>query len=230
MTTALDLVTDAAYAAKVLGQDQTLSSGDGNLILRRLGRMLDSWSTEDQMIFSNDEQLFTMVPGQQAYTTAVLSGGRPVGIDSMRLSLGQVDYTVDQIDQLKWNSIPVKSITGIPIQMYYDGAMPAASMFFYPIPFAAFTVHIYCQRLLVPGTLTTTSVLTLPPGYEAAIVANLAVDIWGSFKTGDPTKSMLMEANQTKAVIKRNNFKPMEMETPFSDSGDISNAFPFPFW
>jgi hypothetical protein len=230
MTVVADLVTDAAYAAQVIGQDQTLSSGDAQLILRILNRMLDSASNEKQMIFLNDEETFTTVAGQQAYTTALLTGGRPVSINSMRLSLNGIDYPVDQIDQLKWNAIPVKNINAIPTWFYYDGAMPNASMFFYPIPYAAFTAHIYCQRILT-GTLTLASTVTLPPGYEAWIVAALAVAIWPSFKGGDPSKTLITQMIQAKSVIKRNNFQPLEMAVPFDSSpGDVSNGFPYPFW
>lgn len=230
MTVVVDLVTDAAYAAKVIGQDQTLSSGDAQLILRRLNRLLDLRSNEKQMIFLNDSESFTMVPGQQAYTTAVLTNGRPVGINSMRVTLSGVDYPVSQIDQLKWNAIPVKNISAIPNWFYYDGAMPDATMFFYPIPFSAFTCTLYCQRVLT-GNLNLASVITLPPGYEAWIVAELAVDIWGSFKEGNPPEKMIMDMKESRAILKRTNYQPLEMAVPFdANPADISNGFPFPYF
>src|SRR4030095_15896527 len=230
MTTAVDLITDAAFAAQVIGQDQTLSSGDAQLILRRLNRMLDSASNEKQMIFLNDSETCNTSPGQQAYSTSLLTGGRPVSINSMRMTLNGIDYPVEQIDQLKWNAIPVKDIDAIPTWFYYDGAMPNATMFFYPRPYAVFTVEIYCQRVL-SSPLVLASTITMPPGYEAWIVAALAVDIWGSFKKGDPPASMLKAMVDAKSVIKRTNFQPLEMAVPFSPSpGDVSNGFPYPYW
>lgn len=213
-------------AARVIGQDQTVASGDGQLVLRRLNRMLDSWSNEKQMIFSNDSESFNMVAGQQSYSTALLPSGRPVAINSMRVSLNNLDYPVDFIDQLKWNDITYKLTQSIPRWCYYDGAYPNASMFFYPVPYAAFTCTVYAQRVLsAPLTLATN--LTMPAGYEAAIVAGLAVDISPSF-VKQPTPAMMLDKTETRAVLKRTNFQPLEMETPFDgNTADISNAFPY---
>lgn len=225
MTTVATLVNDAAYAAQVLGQDQTISSGDAQLILRRLNRMLDSWSNEKLMIYVNDTQSFTMTPDVNAYSTALLSGGRPVAINSMTVLLNSIYYSVDMIDILKWNDISYKITQAIPNQCYYNASFPDGMMYFYPTPYAAFTCNVDCQNVLSSPLLLSTN-LTLPPGYEAAIVAGLAYDIWSSFKSGDPTPAMRDDMIRTRAVLKRNNFVPLEMDTPFAqDTGDISNAF-----
>jgi hypothetical protein len=213
------------YAAGILGQDQTPSSGDSQLVLRRLQRMLDSWSNERLMIFLNDVESFTMTAGQNSYSTSLLTAGRPVAISSLRVNLNNIDYPVDQIDQLAWNGITYKATSAIPRQMYYDDAYPNATMFFYPTPYAAFTCYMYCQRQLA-GNLTLTSTLSMPLGYEAAIVAGLAVDLCQSFGK-QPTPQMLADMKQTRAVLKRVNYMPLEMTTPFDGSTDISGAFPY---
>jgi hypothetical protein len=225
MTAVATLVQDAAYAAQVLGQDQTISSGDAQLILRRLNRMLDSWSNEKQMVFVNDTVSFQMTAGVATYSTAMLSSGRPIAINAMTVLLSNIYYNVDMIDVLKWNQITYKITQSVPNQCYYNASYPDGQMNFYPTPYAAFTCNVDCQYPLT-GTLTLATDLLLPEGYEAAIVAALAVNIWGSFKTGVPTQAMMKEMVDTRAVLKRNNFVPMEMDTPFDqENGDISNAF-----
>jgi hypothetical protein len=227
MTTISTLVTDAMYAARVLGQDQTPSSGDSQLVLRRLQRMLDSWSNESSMIFLNDVESFQMTAGVASYSTSLLTAGRPVSINSMRVTLNNIDYPVDFIDQIRWNQISYKLTTSIPSQMYYDDGFPQATMFFYPIPYAAFTCNMYCKRQLTGGTpLTLTTVLSMPLGYEAAIVAGLAVDISPSFGK-QPTPDMLREKTETRSVLKRVNYMPLEMNSPFDRPQDISSAFPY---
>jgi hypothetical protein len=109
--------------------------------------------------------------------------------------------------------------------MYYDDGYPNATMFFYPVPYAAFTCYMYCQRQL-QGNLTLTSTLSMPLGYEAAIVAGLAFDICPSFGK-QATPQMIAEMKQTRAVLKRVNYMPLEMNTPFDQPVDISNAFPY---
>jgi len=226
MTTISTLVTDAAFQAGVLGQDQTLSSGDSQLILRVLQRMLDSWSNEKLMIYANDAETFTMTAGTQSYSTSILTNGRPVAITSLRATLGTVDYPIDEIDQLTWNDIAVKSIQSIPRQMYYDTAFPNANMFFFPVPNANYTITMYCQRALSGNTpLTLTTTLSMPLGYEQAIVDGLSVAI-SPFFGKQATQQMVANMIASRAKLKRVNFTPLEMDTPFDGSGDISNAFP----
>lgn len=226
MTAVATLVQDAAYAAQVLGQDQTLASGDAQLILRRLNRLLDSWSNESQMIFSNAPEQFLMTPSVAQYSTTLLPNGRPVKIDAMTVSLNNIDYAVEMIDLNKWNDISYKLTQAIPNQCYYNADVPNGQFNFYPQPYAAFTCTVYCQYQLAQTTLTMATDLVLPPGYEAAIVAGLAVDIWPSFKSGDPSQTMIKQMAESRAVLKRTNYQPLEMDTPFDHStGDISNSF-----
>lgn len=226
MTAVATLVNDAAFDAQVLGQDQTLSSGDAQLLLRKLNRMLDSWSNEKQMIYSNTAQTFLMTPSVATYSTSLLTLGRPVSIDSMTVTLDNIDYPVDMIDLLKWNSITYKLTEAIPNQCYYNANIPNGEFNFYPRPYAQFLCTVYASYQLAQVPLILATNLVLPPGYEAAIVAGLAVEAWNSFKSGDPAPSMIKKAIDTRAVIKRTNFQPLEMETPFDhNDGDISNAF-----
>lgn len=225
MTAVSTLVYDAMYQAGVLGQDQTPSSGDVNLVLRRLNRMLDSWSNESLMKFDDSSQTFTMTAGTQSYSTSLLGNSRPISFDSMRVNLNGIDYPVDFIDQQKWNAISYKSTTAIPRYMYYDGAYPNGMMFFYPIPYAAFTCYIYSQNQL-QGNLTLTTTLLMPIGYEAAIVDGLAVDIMPSFGK-QATPQQVGMARDSKSRLKRTNFQPLEMVTPFDETLDLSNTFPF---
>lgn len=229
MATATDLVQDAMFAAQVLGQDQTPASGDSQLVLRRLNRMLDSWSNEKQMIFANSTESFTMTDGTASYSTTVLTNGRPVSINGMYVKLSDINYPVDMIDQLRWNAISYRLTSSIPNQCFYDATYPNGTMNFYPVPYAAFTCYVDCQRVLASPLVMSTN-LTLPPGYEAAIVAGLAVDIWPSFKGKQPIPNDLKEdKRQTRSVLKRNNYTPMEMGTPFDNdrAGQISNSFPY---
>lgn len=225
MTTVNTLVQDAMYQAGVLGQDQTPSSGDVQLVLRRLNRMLDSWANEKLMIFRNDEESFLMTAGQASYQTSVFADGRPIAFNSMRVRLNNIDYPVDFIDQQKWNGISYKSTTAIPRYMYYDSNYPTATMFFYPIPYAAFTCYAYCQRQL-QGSVDLATTLSMSLGYEAAIVAALAVDIMPSFGK-QATAQQIADMRSTKANLKRTNYSPLEMVTPFDEVLDLSNSFPY---
>lgn len=225
MTAVATLIKDAAYAAQILGQDQDLSSGDAQLMLRRLNRLLELRSNEKELIFAIDNQSFTMTAGVGTYLTNLFPKGRPVSINSMVVRLNNIDYDVNMIDLLKWNMIGYKLTQSIPNQCYYNPLFPDGELNFYPRPYAPFLCTVNCQyKLTEPLTLTTE--IALPPGYEAWIVAELAVDIQPSFKGGNPTENLMRDRQEARATIKRANFQPLEMVTPFSYAGsDISNAF-----
>ena len=227
MTTVATLCQDAAFEAKVLGQDQTLYAGDAQLILRWLNRMLDSWTNERQMIFNNEVATFTMTPGVATYLTSVLPKGRPTAITAMKVRLNNIDYEVTFIDLYKWNEISYKLTQSIPDQCYYNPNFPDGEMNFYPVPYADFTCTVTANYPLGGTTaLTLADDLVMPAGYESAIVSNLAVEIWESFKGGEPPASLQAKATKSKAVLKRTNFQPLEMNTPFDQKyDDISNAF-----
>lgn len=232
MTAVATLVQDAAYAAQILGADQTLSSGDAQLILRRLNRMLDSWSNERQMIFATQTDTFLMSPGVGSYSTALMTAGRPISIQSMKVTFQNLDYPVNFIDQQQWNSITVKNIDAIPTNCFYDPTFPNGTMNFYPRPYAQFLCSVDTQRVLSAPVVMATD-LALPEGYEAAIVAGLAVDIWPSFKGKQPVPRDLKEdKTQTRAVLKRTNYVPLEMSTPFGYDpvSGATNGFPYPYW
>lgn len=225
MTIVSTLVTDAMYAARVLGQDQTASSADTQLVLRRFNRMLYSWSNERQMIFSNQTESFIMTPGTASYSTVLLASGRPLAINSMRVSLSGIDYPVEMRNQLWWNAITFKAVNSIPENCFYDPSMDNGTMNFYPRPGAAYTCYVDCQRVL-SGAVTLTTDLNLPPGYDAALVAGLACDIWPSFKQAPIPKDLIAERTQTRGVLKRTNYTPLEMVLPGQSSAqDFSNAF-----
>lgn len=229
MTAVSTLVTDAMYAARVLGQDETPSSADSQLVLRRLQRMLDSWANETQMVFEQTAETFNTVAGQQSYSTSLLALGRPIKFESMRVTVGGVDYPVDPIDQAGWNSIPIKTVASIPAVFFYDPMMAQGTIQFYPVPYAAMTVTVYAQRTLT-GALTLTTDLALPPGYEAAIVAGLAADIWPSFKQGDVPRALIADRTQTRAVLKRTNFRPQEMANPLTEQSGFDDRYLTPPW
>lgn len=228
MTVASILIQDAMYAAQVIGQDQTPSSGDEQLVLRRLNRMLKSWANEGLMVYGITIDTFTMTAGTAQYSTSLLTDGRPVFISSMRVRLNNIDYPVDMIDLQKWNAIGYKLTQAIPNQCYYQPTYPNGLMNFYPVPYAAFTCYVDCQRPLVGDVELTTDIL-LPDGYEAAIVAALAVDIWPSFKgSKQPVPQDLKDdRTRTRGVIKRVNFEPLEMVNPIGGQpfADVSNGF-----
>jgi hypothetical protein len=222
--TGSQLVQDALFACGSYGVGDNLADADAQLVLRRLNRMLDSWTNERAMIFGIARDSFTMSPGVADYSTTLLTTiGRPVQVLTIVTTLNNVWYGCDMISDDAFQKIPYKLTQSIPEQCYYDEAYPNAQFHFYPIPFAAFTCYISAVTPLT-STVTLSTVLALPQGYEKAIVDSLAVDIAPSFGQ-QITAQMDRDATNSRAVIKRNNYVSPVMDTPFIIRYDPSNGF-----
>lgn len=75
MTTASEIITDALMDINALGIGQTLPTANGALALRKLNDLLDSLSTDEDFVYTNNETVFTgWTAGQYKYTV-----GNPVG-------------------------------------------------------------------------------------------------------------------------------------------------------
>lgn len=73
-TTALDLVTSAMRSINALEAGETPSANDSSDALQTLNDLIDTWSADKLFVFSSNENLLTLVPGQYQYTI-----GNPVG-------------------------------------------------------------------------------------------------------------------------------------------------------
>lgn len=226
MAAVIDLITDAMIGSTIKGSDEVISTDDANICLRRLKRMLDSWSNEPLLVFETSDESFVMTASLADYSTSLLASGRPVSFDSCYVEQSNINYPVDIVDEQTFNAIPYRIVDAIPTVCYYDASMPNGVFHFYPRPYAPFVCHIISRRVLV-GPLTLAAQIVLPPGYEKAIVDSLAADIWTSFKGSAPippdVKAMAREAQ---SVLRLTNAFPLEMTSIADrDWGNISNAF-----
>ena len=215
MTTALDLIQDAAAEIGEYADDTPLSAADAQRMLRRLQRMLDSWATERLMVYTVGQETFAMTPGTASYTTASLAAGRPVAVESVFVRSGNEDTPVILTrDKSQYDDIPDKTTTGLPELCYYDAGFATGTFYFWPAPVVAYTAVVTSRRVLT-GTLALATTVALPPGYELAIVTNLAVQsapLFGGQASAD-TKEL---ARSSKAALKVLNYVPGELGVDFA--------------
>jgi hypothetical protein len=222
--TGLQLVTDAMYASGALGADEAITDAEAQLCLRRLNRLMDSWNNLRSLLYEVATDSFTMTAGVASYSSALLTvAGRPLAIDSMYVRLNNIDWQIKDISAEEWSSIVYKPVQSVPRQCYIDYGYPDATFNFYPIPYAAFICFVNATKSL-PNTVALATSIALPPGYEAALVDNLAVDICPSFGR-QPSSTLLASALNSKEALSRTNFVPLEMDTPLGRKPDPSNGF-----
>ena len=218
MTTALDIISDSLSEARVYAPGETVSAADSALCLRLLNRMMDSWSNETLACFATLTQSGVLVPGSAAYNVgpgSTFQATRPINIADgqgaayLQDNLGN-NYPVDVVPQDVWNQIGNRTTTSnIPDTLFYDPQFPVAVLNLFPVPTIAYTLY-WVATLQLQEFPNLTTVVSLPAGYEDALVHNLTIRLKPHFKGAQIDPVIIELASQTKAAVKRTNIKAVE--------------------
>ena len=211
-----DLIYDAMYAAGVLGEGESSSSPESaQYALRKLQRMIDSWANDGLMVYTQTQETMTLSAGDATYTTADLSTNtRPVALERAFVRYSDTDTEVRIVTRQQWNAIAFKAGEGVPEVVKYEPAMTAGQFTFYPVPHETMAVYFDCRRVLGSGWTLDTEV-TLPPGYEKALVDNLAVELCSGGFGVQASPALLQAARASKAVLARINWQPPLLRNQF---------------
>jgi hypothetical protein len=170
--------------------------------------MMDSFSIDNLMIYQILEENFPLVVGTASYTIG--TGGtfnttRPVKITNAFIrDTSSNDYPVQIIDNLAYDSIPLKTVTSRSQYLYYDASYPLAYIRLMYVPAYAETLYINSWKQLQQFADGTT-VLSLPPGYERMIAYNLAIELHGEYGGSMLNPEVVAIAKEAKAALKRLN-------------------------
>lgn len=185
-----DITYYAARLAGVLGAaGRGMTTSQKADALRALNDLLDSWNIDPLKIYTTNIQVFNLVANQQSYTmgidpagilTANFNAPRPDYISHINLIYQQssgnpIRIPIEELNDDGWSAVQVQQVyTGIPRQMYNDGAYPFSNLYFWPIPNVATQVEIYAWKSADQFT-GETDAFEMPPGYREAVAYNLAV-------------------------------------------------------
>lgn len=178
LTDALRLVGESAAPGRGITNEQR----DEALLF--LNRMLDSWNTLKNNVFSINIARYTLSPSQTSYTigpTGDFVAARPVRIENANIVLTnssqEVRVPLQLLDADQWANISVQEIpTTIPVALYNDYDSPNSRLYLWGYPTQANDLELYTWDAL-PNSLAYTDSLTLPDGYLRAVVYNLAKEI-----------------------------------------------------
>lgn len=214
MTQPIDLITDALVAINASAPGEPIEPSLASDAFRMLNRMLDMWSNEKMMVFYITE-IIQSIGGQTAYTIG--TGGqinvpRPLRINSAFVRVSTLDYQVAVISLEEYEQIGLKQLNGPwPKALYYQPKMPLGVINFWPLP-ATCEIHMFADTLFTTfATLNDT--VTLPQGFEMAILWNLALFLLPGYgKTKDPELVAMIKQNAKdgKAMIKSTNMQPQQ--------------------
>lgn len=222
--TGLDLITGALRLLGVVASGEFPSASELQDGLASLNDMIDTWQTERLMIFAITPQTYTLAAGQggpqNPYTygpSANFNGPRPVQIEEVYLNYTgsgasppplNLPIAILNLDQ--YNAIVVQNTTStFPTACYFDDSFPARNAFFWPVPQVAYTVNIFTWQMLTAFADTVTD-YAFPPGYARMLRFNLALELAPEYGL-TPSEVVAAGALESKAVVKRNNIKPLFM-------------------
>ncbi len=203
--TAGDLIAFALRAAGVNGVGQTPSaedSNDGLILLRSMVAQWQrkrwlNWSLGDASIVSTGAATYTIGGVGKDFTIA-----RPDRISSAFARFTSipgpnfVDYQLGIIaSREEYNAITLKSLSTIPLALFYESAWPDALLHFWPIPPAGqYELHISAKAAM-PTFAALTDTIDMPPEYLDALIYSLAVRLAMNYgQTPAPANVMAMRA------------------------------------
>lgn len=228
MTKVRELITDALTDLGMQDPSEVLSADKASHALRVLNRMLSGWANEDLMIVTKDRLTFNLVGGQQSYTIGV--GGnfntaypvRPGQIDLVSVMFGNVEIPIEVLNDEQWRDITLKTVNStFPLQMWANGNYPLDVLYFWPIPTTAapLIMTVWGQ---ITAFASVNDTVTLPQGYEEAIVSNLALKLAPSYGA-TPSPGIMQTAMASKAKIKAMNWEPTYRSVDSALSGSHNN-------
>lgn len=209
MTTARRIIKRALQKNGVLTKGESPSGDEASDALDSLNDLVGSWSNDSLLIYARLSESFPLVSGQASYTIG--NGGdfntaRPMQILSAFTRIGSIDYSMDAINGVAYDGITQKDISSsIPEVIYYDGNSPLGTITIYPTPTVG-TLHIRTEKELASFTTLDTD-LDLPPGWERALIYNLALELAPEY--GQPVDQVVYEVamdslGKIKTAVARN--------------------------
>lgn len=222
MATVRELVTDAFLEAGILAQGESVSAEDGAFGLRKLNRLLDSWSADGLLVFKTvQESLSISASGVTIGVGSTLNTQAPIQIVNAGIVVNGVESPVDVIGPKEYAEIQSKSQTGRPSKLYHEGRGEGSLLYFWPVPDQTYTLKLFSQKKIVSFTSLNDTV-SLPPGYERLIVSNLAVDLCGQAYGVSATGEMIKAAQDSLAACARSAFVPVISVSDLASLGDYN--------
>jgi len=207
--TVLDLVKASLRKIRVLGAGETPSGSEGSEALDTLNALLQSWSNEGLAVYRQTLSTHATVAGTASYTIgtgATWDTTRPLRIDQafLRTTSDNIDDQLTLLSATEYYAVRDKATASEPTHLYYLPSMTTGTVYLWPVPDAVYTVGIV-QNTQIAAYLTLAADVGLPPGYEQALIYNLAVELAPEY--GKSAADVAGLAREYKMVLKRTNHR-----------------------
>ena len=185
-------------AGITLGPQRTPSPAQYQDAIEELNRLVGSLNCDRLFIYSQTNAVFPLNGGTR-YTIGAsadpnivpdFDAPRPQFIEAASIvtSISEpiLRYPLVVIGDLQWAKIGLLSIPNtIPEFLYNDRGYPLSTLYLWGQPMAGYLLELFYWQL-VPQFVTPDDQVLLPPGYEDALVLNLAVRMAPHFQRQVP--------------------------------------------
>lgn len=188
--TFLDILSDSLTYIGQLGIGRSVSPEQAQQALRKANRMLAKWSLKKLLIPVITVRPFTLSASVQDYTVgptgATFTGTRPVYVESGIATIPgtNMQNPMSVLDKTQWDAIPdagmICGLNGVPAMVWVEYTFPNLAFHVSAIPSTAVDIRLGTWELLQQFAAVTEEV-NLPPGYEEALVYNLAAELAGDY-------------------------------------------------
>jgi len=205
MTTAREIITSAGQQLGVIRKGEAMEADEIADGLKLLIDLMDSWASSALINLGRVRESFTLGTGAEFTigTSQTLNTTLPTNILDAFIRRGQIDYTLNIINDYEYRSETFKSIQSSPAwNLNYSKDPTAATgvIRLYPASSGGDELHIMSEK--TAGTLTSANDTVFMPhaGFKRALKLNLAIDMAASYGV-DPKPSLVIMASKSLGAI-----------------------------
>lgn len=214
--TVLELIQDALGLAGKLGMGQAIGATVQAGCLRALNTMLGNWSTGRLIVYAIVEDRYPLAAEQQAYALGPgaddWDAPRPQRVESARWVKDGQRGPVEVLTRQRWEDIRRRGATAEhPAALYPEMTLPDATIHVWPVPADADVELELSMWRPVAAFAAVSENVVFPPGYDKALVYNLAVELAPRFEDANLSQIVVDQARESLAAIKRMNLVPPEL-------------------
>ncbi len=213
MTTAREIIKKSLQKIGVLIKNEEPSSDEASDGLFALNGLVDSWGNDPSVITSRVLESFPLTSGVSTYTMGI--GGafntvRPINIVQAYVRLSNIDTPVNIISEEAYNSISFKDLSGVPQFLNFNNAYPTENLKLYPAPASGYTLFLLSEKPAI-GFATLDTDVSLPAGWERALVYNLALELAPEYAQ-QPNASIVDTAQKSLGAIRLSTIRARPMD------------------
>lgn len=181
--------------------------------LTAVNAMLDSWSLERLKQYKLTLSNFNTANGTASYTIGTgqtWNTSLPIEIENAFVRVDGEDYYVDPVKRREYMKIKNKAKAGRPQKLYFERGETTGTVYLWPVPTANEAIYLDMRKGIATYSALSDNV-SLPSGYERALVFNLAIELAPDYEV-TPSAEIKEIAVMSLAAI-------MELNTPFETAG-----------